>query len=115
MASLTSAIVAKALDGLSAREIALAENVANANTQGYRPLKVSFEEALAAAAQTNSREAVDAVTPRLTEAPLRETDGLRVDLELNAAASTAMRYSALIQLLGRRNALEMAAMRGSVG
>jgi flagellar basal-body rod protein FlgB len=43
----TASIVEYALDGLSLRHSAIAANIANANSVGYRPLQVSFENMLA--------------------------------------------------------------------
>ena len=48
LASVTSAALASALDGLAARQRAIANNIANVNTPGYTAERVSFEDALAA-------------------------------------------------------------------
>lgn len=48
----TTRVVAKALDGLSKRHEALASNIANAETPGYKNIHVQFEE--------NLREAIQA-------------------------------------------------------
>ena len=45
--SVTSAALSSALDGLSARQRAIANNIANVNTPGYTAERVSFEDALA--------------------------------------------------------------------
>jgi flagellar basal-body rod protein FlgB len=65
MDSSTAVLMIKALDCLQARQVATAENIANANTPGYRPLRVSFEQALSDAAQQGDA-AVAAVTPTVT-------------------------------------------------
>lgn len=44
---LTSNVIGMALDGLSLRQEAIASNIANSNSIGYRPAKVSFEQNLA--------------------------------------------------------------------
>lgn len=44
--SITPQILNFALDGLSARHQAIAANIANAGTEGYRPVSVSFETQL---------------------------------------------------------------------
>mgnify|MGYP000861620889 FL=1 len=46
MTAITGKIVEYALDGLSLRHSAIAANIANANSTGYRPLRVSFESNL---------------------------------------------------------------------
>jgi flagellar basal-body rod protein FlgB len=103
-------LVAKALDGLSARYEATALNIANANSPGYRPIAVSFEDALKTAASGATAD-VRAVTPRW--APATRTalaPEMRLDLELATASQTAMRYGALIELLGRQLGIARAAV-----
>lgn len=51
--STTSALLSLALDAASMRHQAIAHNIANANTPGYRPVGVSFEEHM-----TQARDAV---------------------------------------------------------
>jgi flagellar basal-body rod protein FlgB len=106
---ITSTLLIKALDGLSARQVATAENIANANSPGFRPLRVSFEAALAAAAR-RGEGAVRAVEARTQGAALAEP--VRVDLELATAAATAGRYSAITELLNRQLQIEALAITG---
>lgn len=113
MDSLSPVLIAKALDGLSMRYQATAQNIANGNTPAYRPIAVQFEDALAAAAKQGSIAAVDRVTPRLVDAPVPKfADEMRIDLELATATQTAGRYAALLNLLGRQFGVEEAALRG---
>lgn len=42
MESISTALIAKALDGLTARYQATAQNIANANSPNYRPIRVTF-------------------------------------------------------------------------
>jgi len=109
MTGITSTLIVKALDGLSARAAATAENIANANSPGFRPLRVTFEDALAAAAR-GGEASVRAVEPRTAGAPAGER--VRVDLELATASATALRYSALTELLGRQLQIETLAITG---
>jgi flagellar basal-body rod protein FlgB len=44
--SLTSAVLQKALDGTWQRQRAIANNIANHETPGYKSIKVSFEDSL---------------------------------------------------------------------
>lgn len=106
------ALIAKALDGLSLRQIYTAQNIANANSHDYTPVRVEFEQALKAAAAKGA-DAVASVDPIVS--PQVRADGsseLRVDLELATASQTAMRYSALIEVLARQMALARAAYTG---
>lgn len=108
MAEITSALIVKALDGLTARSVATAENIANAGSPGFRPLRVSFEQALAAAARGDTQ--MRTVQLLTGHAPDGET--VRVDLELATASATALRYSALTELLGRQMQIETLAITG---
>lgn len=110
MDQLSTIVLMKALDGLSMRSVAIAENIANAGTRGYRPVRVRFEEALAAAA-AQGPDAVEKVEPRLERMAI--ADSLRTDLELGSAVTTQQRYSALIELLNRELQLDALAIRGS--
>jgi flagellar basal-body rod protein FlgB len=111
--ALSTALVIKALDGLYARSSATAENIANANSPGYRPVRVSFEDELRTAADKGLEAVVD-LKPRL-EPEVRPADdpGLRLDQELATASSTALRYSALIEVLGRQMQLNELAITGN--
>jgi len=69
---LTTDVFAAALRGYDARNAALANNIANAETPGYRRLDVSFEAALAEAVD-NDRAALRR-DPRLPELPRPTSD-----------------------------------------
>jgi len=112
MDSIAPLLIAKALDGLHARYQATAENIANANTPSYRPLNVTFEARLEAAARQGA-EAVANVIPQLELAPARGLGSeMRLDLEIATASQTAMRYAALVDILGRGMAISRAVVRG---
>jgi flagellar basal-body rod protein FlgB len=105
---ISAAVLKKALDGLSTRYAFIAQNIANANTPNYRPAQVSFEEALRAAAAQGS-QAVAQVQPEVhfnTESA--GSPEMRLDLELADASQTAMRYRAMLEILGRQMALHRA-------
>lgn len=110
MTDITSSLIVKALDGLMVRQTAIAENIANAGSPGFRPLRVTFEDALAAAARRGGAS-VRAVEPRIEGAPAGEA--VRIDLELADAQATAGRYAALTELLSRRMQIEAIAINGN--
>jgi len=111
----TAILLIKALDGLSTRSLATAQNIANASTPGYRPLRVSFEQALAGA-DVAGADAVRSVSPRIEAVPAGARDGeLRLDMELATASATAQRYGALVDLLDRQLQLQTLAITGSTG
>ncbi len=115
MDSNTAGLVIKVLDCLSARSVATAQNIANAGTPGYRPLRVSFEQALADAAARGDA-AVQSVSPQIDSIPAGARDGeLRLDLELATATATTQRYGGLIDVLDRQLQLQTLAITGSSG
>jgi flagellar basal-body rod protein FlgB len=102
----------KALDGLSLRSLVTAQNIANGNTAGYRPLRVDFEDALKAAA-ARGPEAVAALQPSIERASFRPAESeMRLDLELATASTTSARYAALIEVLNREMKMTSLAIRG---
>lgn len=109
----TSAIlITKALDGLYARSQATAQNVANANSPGFRPVRVNFEDALRAAAR-HGPEALRGVRATVGQVPAGAAGGeMRLDLELATASETGLRYAALLDLLGRQLQISRTAIRG---
>lgn len=66
---LTTDVLAAAMRGLDARNTALANNIANAETPGYKRVDVSFEAALADAVESDrSRMRHDSALPDLSGA-----------------------------------------------
>ena len=110
MDALSAVLINKALDGLSMRHMATAQNIANANSPGYRPVRVSFEEQLRSAAMQG-----EAAVRNVRAAGTTETGPggeLRLDLELATASETAMRYAALIDLLSRQMQISRTIIKG---
>lgn len=103
MDNLVSAVTLKALDGLTTRSIVTAENIANASTPGYRPLRVTFEAALRSAVQGGVSEVrdVQAMIEPDVDSQGTSPEG-RLDLQLATASSTAMHYAALIEVVNRQ-------------
>ena len=111
MNPLVSAILNKALDGLSLRSAATAQNIANVNSPGYRPVRVSFESELAAAA-AKGEDSVRALPLEIVEASPTANQSVRMDLELADQSETAMRYGALVDVLARELQLQRTIIRG---
>lgn len=112
MDGLSAQIIIKALDGHAARAAVIAENIANAGSPNYRPLRLSFEEALSKATAQGS-DAVSQVQPQFEQAESAAIDGeFRIDLELARGTTNAMRYTALVELLNRSVRLEALAISG---
>ncbi len=113
MDPLSAAIVTKALDALSLRMSATAANIANASSTSFRPQRVRFEDSLREAAR-HGADAVHAMQPELAIDPSgRLGDEPRLDLELASASDTALRYNALVNLLGREMEIARLGVRGA--
>jgi flagellar basal-body rod protein FlgB len=108
--ALSSVVILKALDGLHARIVGINENISNANSPGYRPVRVSFEQALIEAAGQGP-DAVRALQPSLERDPAGST--VKVGLEMATAAQTAARYTALIGMLSQQFQLRSLAITGN--
>lgn len=112
MDQLSALLVVKALDGLAMRAAAISQNVANANSPSYAPVRIDFEQELRAAAEQGP-EAVRQVKPEFTRMPVADGNGeMRLDLELASASETALRYAALVDVLGRQMQLSHLVVRG---
>ncbi|HEX9806754.1 MAG TPA: hypothetical protein VGA34_07660 [Alteraurantiacibacter sp.] len=112
MDQLTTILLTKALDGLALRSAAISQNVANANSPGYEPVRVSFESELAAAAG-NGADAVRDVQPKIIhQSQEGAAQGVRLDLELADASKTALRYNALVDILNRQMQLARLSIQG---
>lgn len=107
-----SSIITKALDGLSMRAEVTANNIANVNSQAFRPSRVRFEEALRAAAAQDPA-AVARIMPEIEQVNAAiGSEAVRLDLELATASETALRYDALVEILGRRMQISHIAIGG---
>ncbi len=113
MEATSQVVIIKALECLNARMKVSAENVANAGTPNYRPLRVTFEKALADAA-AQGPDAVRQVAPQVEQVPVGSPDAeLRLDLELADASDTAARYASLVDLLSRETQMKSIAITGN--
>lgn len=102
----TQVSLAAALRGSSARQQAIAANIANVNTPGYRRVDVPFTDQLRSAMGAGDAKAIDAWTPATQvdpSAPVR-ADGNSVDLDTESAAQAAngLQYETVAQILKSR-------------
>lgn len=99
-----------AVAGLAARQQAIANNIANVETPGYRARKVKFEEALQSAVQQG--QSPSGVMPSvLTSLEPTRLNGNNVNLDQETLShiDTSMRYSLAIRALdGKYNSLREA-------
>lgn len=104
--SYTYELIKRALDVSDLRGKAIANNIANINTKGYKRINVTFEETLANVTEDFktkgntklSKNEIGSVSLKRDNSTSMRADGNNVDLELektNQAANTLM-YNALI-------------------
>jgi flagellar basal-body rod protein FlgB len=104
----------RALSGSALRQEAIASNIANVNTPGYRRQDVDFQSALQAA-WGQGRDAVDRMAPAVgvDESAVVRQDGSSVDIDVEAAAQAknGLQYEAVSQVLKTRVAI----LRSAIG
>lgn len=124
------AVARQALDGLSQRQDAIAANVANVDTPGYRRREVTFEDTLAQQANmsstgmrtTDPRHIASrgstspsdgsAVRERDVVSSRNDANDVSIDEEMLLLAETQLRYQALTQGVGRRLTTLRTVIRG---
>jgi flagellar basal-body rod protein FlgB len=98
----------RALSGSSLRQQAIAQNIANVNTPGYRRQDVDFQTALHQA-WDDGESKVEGVTPSIQTDPtsVMRADGSSVDIDVEAAqqAKNGLQYEALSSVMKTRNAI----------
>ncbi len=107
LGDITASILAKALDATAARHKAIANNIANVETPGYKRMFVSFEDELRRALEENSNHRVRERLARLT--PIQHIDwyspsrpdgnNVCIDAEIADLVRNAMKQKALGVLL----------------
>lgn len=112
MDAISAALIGKALDGLSMRQNFLAQNIANANSTSYSQVGVTFEVELQQAAK-KGLDAVEGVKPNVVFLPATGEDAnVRLDMQLAESSKTALRYSALIEVMARQMGISRSAITG---
>ncbi|MGE5672567.1 MAG: flagellar basal body rod protein FlgB [Mycobacterium leprae] len=110
-------VLTNALQAAQMRQMVLANNVANANTPGFKRSHVEFEQQLAKALQ-EGRDPV-AVQPAVVQETNTslQPDGNNVDMEVEMTemAQNQIYYAALTQQLSSQLARMRMVIKGSVG
>ncbi len=96
------------------RQKAIANNVANMNTPGYRRIDLRFEELLAKAIESNGRIDVSEIKPEFYQpktTPVK-TNGndVSLDMEVGAMVKNSLRHQAFMMLLKKKYAQFSAAI-----
>ena len=111
---LSSSALRVAVAGLSARQTAIANNIANIETPGYQARKVKFEEALTSAVK-NGR-APSSVTPGVQTSlePTRlNGSNVNLDEETLSHIDTTMRYQLTLRAMDSKYGMLRDAIKGA--
>ena len=111
---LSSSALRVAVAGLSARQTAIANNIANIETPGYQARKVKFEEALSSAVSSGRSPAT--VTPSVqTSLEPTRLNGSNVNLDEESLShiDTTMRYQLTLRAMDSRYGMLRDAITGA--
>ena len=112
----TQLALERSISGASQRNEALAANIANASTPGYKRVDVDFHGALAAAMGSsdakNALEQTGFVTQADQTVGVTQADGNSIDVENESAkmAANALEQQAAVSVAKTRNAILRSAM-----
>ena len=112
-----SQVLASALDGVTQRQQVIADNIANADTPGFRASSVDFESQLKAAINDGEFASGEPVDPGVVETPTDTpvgANGNNVDLrkETLAAMQSQYQYQILTRAVSERFNLVKTAATG---
>ena len=103
----------RAISGASLRQSVLANNLANAETPGFRRMDVDFHDALAQAMGSADSATIEATTfsPQQDQQTMR-ADGNGVDIDVESAnmAKNGLEYEALVSIAKARIGIIQSAM-----
>ena len=108
---LTGAVEA-GLDGVALRQRVIADNIANAETPGFRARRVSFEESLAAALAAGTPEAATATVLDAGTEPNGVGNTVRLEREVADLVKSGLQYDALVAALNYKLGLLRSAIEG---
>jgi flagellar basal-body rod protein FlgB len=107
----TQQLLEAAMRGSWQRETALTNNVANADTPGYKPQEVDFESALQGAMSGGEEpEEVQFQTVTLPDEAGPNGTGVSIDQESAKLAENGLDYQALTEVAGARDSILRSAM-----
>jgi flagellar basal-body rod protein FlgB len=95
----------RAISGASMRQSVLANNLANAETPGFKRMDVDFHGALSEAMRAGDPHAIDATqfAPKQDQQTLRaDGNGVDVDTESASMAKNGLEYEALVSVARAR-------------
>ena len=110
--SVTTTALTSALSGLAQRQRAIADNIANVNTAGYRAKVVSFENALARSVERGDG-AVTATVRESTAATRLNGNNVNLDTETLTNVETVLRYQFASRAVDHEFSMVRTALRTS--
>jgi flagellar basal-body rod protein FlgB len=124
--SLTSNLVLRALDAATLRHATQAQNISNASTPGYQPLRVNFEQQLTMARSqllardddAGAKRALNSLQARIEQLPAASVDGndkIKIDEEIAKMMQNAIYYQSLLTALDKNGSILRMAVRGGGG
>ncbi|HET7486348.1 MAG TPA: flagellar basal body rod protein FlgB [Acidimicrobiales bacterium] len=101
-----------ALRGLSARQRAIADNVANIQTPGYRASRVDFEASLGAALADGGDTPVEYRFSKSVDPTRLDGNNVNLDTESLSATETNLKYQAMVETINAKFGLLRDAIKG---
>lgn len=118
----TSMLVSLALDAAASKHLAIAQNIANVNNEGYRPMRVDFDRQVALYKDELLTRNDDAISRRLLETlraattvsqvPESAAEKVQLDVEVAKMTRNAVHYQALLAARGKMASLISLAING---
>jgi flagellar basal-body rod protein FlgB len=109
----TQLALERAISGASLRQSVIANNLANAETPGFRRMDVDFHTTLAQAMSSGEQAVIEAAqfTPQQDQQTMRaDGNGVDVDTESAAMAKNGLEYEALVSVARSRIEIFQSAM-----
>jgi flagellar basal-body rod protein FlgB len=111
---LSSSSLRVAVAGLSARNTAIANNIANIETPGYKARKVEFEDALRSAVSKGDSPAEVSPSMQTSLEPTRlNGSNVNLDEETLSHIDTTMRYQLTLRALDSKYGMLRDAIKGA--
>ncbi|MEJ1357627.1 MAG: flagellar basal body rod protein FlgB [Candidatus Sedimenticola sp. (ex Thyasira tokunagai)] len=123
---ITSFLVHSALDALTSRQKVIANNIANANTTGFSPIRMAFEQQLQHLASLSVQPNIESTLVRkfgdfehdLLNGRMAQTEkgkSVELDVEMARLTDNLIRYQALLEGMSKRTAVLKMAVTGGRG
>jgi flagellar basal-body rod protein FlgB len=109
----TMSAIHVALNGLSARQRTIADNIANINTPGFLAGKVEFEAALKTAVAGGNPADASPTVARSLEPTREDGNNVNLDEETLSNVDTGLRYSLMLRAADSEFGMLRASMRTS--